>query len=145
MPEIEAFTPVWHGDALGKLKQIEKDFGKKALKFIQNGREIIGQNLRKDMKKAGLLDKRGRILAFYPGTWPDTVYREVIRQAQKAKTERINARQVAVKLKSTHNAVTSALATLERDKHVKKQGKARGTRWYTVRLFSSPPSPRGGD
>jgi hypothetical protein len=94
------------------------------------------------MKKAGLLDSKGRILITFPGTWPWKVYDEVINQAKKAETERINVRRVAEMLKSTHGAVTSALMSLEKANKVVRKGKGRGTRWHTTRLFS--PSPRGG-
>lgn len=136
-----------NGRKLHTLRHIQAHFGKKAADYIRNGREIVPLKLRTEMKKAGLLDAKGHILVTFPGTWPRKVYSEVVKQAQKTKTEKINVRRVAEMLGSTHGAVTNALASLMRSTamgppKVVRKGKGRGTRWHTTRLFS--PSPRGG-
>ena len=76
----------WEGNKKEKLSKVERDLGRKAAKFLKNGRQIIDQSTRKALKEAGFVDEDGNIKVIWPGTWPYEVYREIARQARGKKS-----------------------------------------------------------
>lgn len=123
--------------SLQSFRELKERFGLMAVKLVKNGREIVSHSIRNKMKKAKVLSEDGRVAAFFPGTWPYRVYAEISKQTKKAKTEKINASEIARSLKSPQGAIASALTVLHRLGKVKKKGEGRGTRWRIARPKSS--------
>ena len=131
----------WEGKQKEKLTKVERDLGKKAAKFLRDGRQI-GQDTKNKLKEVGFVDENGNIKVSWPGTWPWKVYQEVARQVRRTQNTdgnyyRICVAKMVTALKSTRNAVVSALVTLEKNGRVKRRGRGRGTRWLTSRFHTT--------